>query len=149
MRSLDASQQVVRIVRDEMVALFGNAEGGLNRRRSGRASSCCSGFGCWQTTTAGKLGMAGEARPPSVLVSTASSAGGHPANIVGTKSRAARANPAEDGLTRAKGAITAANNLGFDVVIVDAAGRLRRRLTNELVAIRHADPATGCSSRTR
>src|SRR5581483_3415940 len=29
LRGLDSSQQVVRIVRDEMVALFGNAEGGL------------------------------------------------------------------------------------------------------------------------
>src|SRR4051812_24123701 len=29
LRSLSASQQVVRIVRDEMVALFGDAEGGL------------------------------------------------------------------------------------------------------------------------
>src|SRR5215510_4605422 len=29
LRSLSPSQQVVRIVRDEMVALFGNTEGGL------------------------------------------------------------------------------------------------------------------------
>ena len=44
LRSLSPSQQVVKIVRDEMLALFGDAEGGLHAERaSGRASSCCSG----------------------------------------------------------------------------------------------------------
>src|SRR6188474_689344 len=43
LRSLSPSQQVVRIVRDEMVALFGNAEGGLRQTTKRPASSCCSG----------------------------------------------------------------------------------------------------------
>src|ERR687888_1119485 len=34
MRGLVPSQQVVRIVRDEMIALFGNAEGGLQPSRA-------------------------------------------------------------------------------------------------------------------
>src|ERR1700686_4811021 len=36
LRSLSPSQQGVKIVRDEMVALFGGAKGGWNRRRKGR-----------------------------------------------------------------------------------------------------------------
>ena len=40
LRGLAPSQEVVKIVRDEMVALFGNAEGGLQpTTSSGRASS--------------------------------------------------------------------------------------------------------------
>ena len=43
LRSLSPSQQVVKIVRDEMVALFGDAEGRpAADDASGRASSCCS-----------------------------------------------------------------------------------------------------------
>ena len=43
LRSLSPSQQVVKIVRDEMLALFGDAAGrACSRRASGRASSCCS-----------------------------------------------------------------------------------------------------------
>ena len=45
LRSLSPSQQVVKIVRDEMVALFGDTEGGPEAdATSGRASSCC--WGC-------------------------------------------------------------------------------------------------------
>ena len=43
LRSLTPAQQVVRIVRDEMIALFGDAAGRPRPRRRGRrASSCCS-----------------------------------------------------------------------------------------------------------
>ena len=45
LKSLTPAQQVVRIVRDEMLALFGDSAGGLAAvDRRGRASSCCSGF---------------------------------------------------------------------------------------------------------
>jgi signal recognition particle GTPase len=40
LKSLTPSQQVVKIVRDELLALFGDAKGGLVRTpRRGRASS--------------------------------------------------------------------------------------------------------------
>ena len=43
LKSLTPAQQVVKIVRDELLALFGDTEGGLTKTRRRRASSCCSG----------------------------------------------------------------------------------------------------------
>src|SRR3954467_14754910 len=56
LRSLSASQQVVKIVRDEMVALFGNAEGGLAASSKRPRVILLLGLqGAGKTTTAGKL----------------------------------------------------------------------------------------------
>ncbi len=45
LKSLTPAQQVVRIVRDEMLALFGDSAGRAAAvRRRDRGSSCCSGF---------------------------------------------------------------------------------------------------------
>src|SRR6059036_3342025 len=56
MRGLVPSQQVVRIVRDEMVALFGNAEGGLQPSNKRPRVVLLLGLqGAGKTTTAGKL----------------------------------------------------------------------------------------------
>src|SRR6266699_2893718 len=58
LRSLSPSQQVVKIVRDEMVALFGNAEGGLQQTTKRPRVILLLGLqGAGKTTTAGKLGM--------------------------------------------------------------------------------------------
>src|SRR5438128_11701806 len=55
--SLSPSQQVVKIVRDEMVALFGNAEGRLQETtRRPRVILLLGLQGAGKTTTAGKLG---------------------------------------------------------------------------------------------
>src|SRR5262245_53632918 len=55
-RGLVPSQQVVRIVRDEMVALFGNAEGGLQPSTKRPRVVLLLGLqGAGKTTTAGKL----------------------------------------------------------------------------------------------
>src|ERR1700687_1513856 len=55
-RSLSPSQQVVRIVRDEMVALFGDAKGGLQpTSKRPRAILLLGLQGAGKTTTAGKL----------------------------------------------------------------------------------------------
>src|SRR5213079_2692704 len=72
LRSLSPSQQVVRIVRDEMVALFGNAEGGLQPTTKRPRVILMLGLqGAGKTTTAGKLGLwlAKQGRHP-LLVST-------------------------------------------------------------------------------
>src|ERR1700716_2450349 len=54
--SLSPSQQVVKIVRDEMVALFGDAEGGLTHTtRRPRVILLLGLQGAGKTTTAGKL----------------------------------------------------------------------------------------------
>ena len=42
LRSLSPAQQVVKIVRDEMVALLAMPKGACSQRRNARASSCCS-----------------------------------------------------------------------------------------------------------
>src|SRR6266566_974708 len=57
LRSLSPSQQVVKIVRDEMVALFGDAQGGLQpTSRRPRVILLLGLQGSGKTTTAGKLG---------------------------------------------------------------------------------------------
>jgi signal recognition particle subunit SRP54 len=146
LRSLDPSQQVIRIVRDEMVALFGNAEGGLQPTTKRPRVILLLGLqGAGKTTTAGKLGMwlAKQGRHP-MLVSTdvKRPAAIQQLNVVGEKAGLRVHDPADqmDPVTRAKGAVAAANNLGFDVVIVDTAGRLHidDELMNELVAIKDA-----------
>src|SRR5436190_2711110 len=72
LRSLSPSQQVVKIVRDEMLALFGDAEGGLRPTTKRPRVILLLGLqGSGKTTTAGKLGkwLAKQGRHP-LLVST-------------------------------------------------------------------------------
>src|SRR5262252_10955447 len=58
LRSLTPSQQVVKIVRDEMLALFGDAQGGLKSTSQRPRVVLLLGLqGAGKTTTAGKLGM--------------------------------------------------------------------------------------------
>src|SRR5512146_2367950 len=72
LRSLTPAQQVVRIVRDEMVALFGDAEGGLTQTSKRPRVVLLLGLqGAGKTTTAGKLALwlSKQGRHP-LLVST-------------------------------------------------------------------------------
>src|SRR5580700_5130642 len=148
--SLSPSQQVVRIVRDEMVALFGDAAGGLQPTSKRPRVVLLLGLqGAGKTTTAGKLAMwlAKQGRHP-MLVSTdvKRPAAIQQLNVVGEKAGVRVYDPAGelDSVTRASGALKEAGNLGFDVVIVDSAGRLHidDELMTELVAIRDAtDPS--------
>ena len=150
LRSLSPSQQVVKIVRDEMVALFGDAEGGLRPTTKRPRVILLLGLqGSGKTTTAGKLGkwLARQGRHP-LLVSTdvRRPAAIQQLNVLGQKASLRVHDPAGemDPVARAKGAVAAAGNLGFDVVIVDTAGRLHidDELMTELVAIRDVtDPS--------
>jgi signal recognition particle subunit SRP54 len=142
--SLSPSQQVVRIVRDEMVALFGDAAGGLQPTSKRPRVVLLLGLqGAGKTTTAGKLAMwlAKQGRHP-LLVSTdvKRPAAIQQLNVVGEKAGVRVYDPAGelDPVTRASGALKEAGHLGFDVVIVDSAGRLHidDELMTELVAIR-------------
>jgi len=144
--SLSPSQQVVKIVRDEMLALFGDAEGGLQTTSKRPRVILLLGLqGAGKTTTAGKLGkwLAKQGRHP-LLVSTDVK---RPAaiaqlNVVGKQAGIRVHDPAGelDPVTRAKGALAEAKTLGFDAVIVDTAGRLHvdDELMDELVAIQAA-----------
>jgi signal recognition particle subunit SRP54 len=149
LQSLTAAQQVVKIVRDEMLALFGTSEGGLpasNRRP--RVMLLLGLQGAGKTTTAGKLArwLTKQGRHP-LLVSTDVK---RPAaiaqlNVVAQKAGVRVHDPAGqlDPVARARGAVAEAGNLGFDVVLVDSAGRLHidDDLMKELVAIKDATSA--------
>src|ERR1700733_156218 len=148
--SLSPSQQVVRIVRDEMVALFGDAEGGLQPTiRRPRVILLLGLQGAGKTTTAGKLAKwLGEQGRHPLLVSTdvKRPAAIEQLNVVGEKAGVRVYDPPGelDPVARASGALKEAGNLGFDVVIVASAGRLHidDELMTELVAIRDAtDPS--------
>ncbi len=148
--SLSPSQQVVRIVRDEMMALFGDAEGGLQPTTKRPRVILLLGLqGAGKTTTAGKLAkwLAKQGRHP-LLVSTdvKRPAAIQQLNIVGQQAGVRVYDPEgeRDPVARATGALKEAGNLGFDVVIVDSAGRLHidDELMTELVAIRDVtDPS--------
>jgi signal recognition particle subunit SRP54 len=150
LRSLSPSQQVVKIVRDEMVALFGNAEGGLQATTKRPRVILLLGLqGAGKTTTAGKLAkwLAKQGRHP-LLVSTdvKRPAAIQQLTVVGEKAGVRVHDPSGqmDPVGRAKGALAEAGHLGFDVVIVDTAGRLHidDELMTELVAIKTAtDPS--------
>ncbi len=146
LKSLTPSQQVVKIVRDELLGLFGNAKGGLQESSKRPRVVLVLGLqGSGKTTTSAKLGrwLAKQGRHP-LLVSTDVR---RPAAIqqlaVMAEKAGVRVHDAAgemDPVARAGGALVAARNAGQDVVIVDTAGRLHidDELMAELVAIKGA-----------
>ena len=144
LQSLSPSQQIVKIVRDEMLGLFGDTKGGLTESSKRPRVVLLLGLqGAGKTTTAGKLAkwLSKQGRHP-LLVSTDVK---RPAaiaqlNVVAGKAGVQVFDPAGDldPVSRAKGAMAQAATKGFDVVIVDSAGRLHidDELMTELVAIK-------------
>jgi signal recognition particle subunit SRP54 len=146
LRGLAPSQQVVKIVRDEMIALFGDAQGGLSQTNTRPRVVLLVGLqGAGKTTTAGKLArwLTKQGRHP-LLVSTdvKRPAAIQQLNVVAAQAAVRVYDPAGqmDPVARAKGAVAEAANAGFDVVIVDSAGRLHvdDDLMTELAAIKAA-----------
>ncbi len=142
--SLSPAQQVVKIVRDELLGLFGDATGGLSSGGGSPQVILMLGLqGSGKTTTSGKLArmLTRQGRHP-VVVSTdvRRPAAIEQLTIVGQKAGVRVFNPAGDldPVSRARGAMAEARNTGCDVVIVDTAGRLHidDELMAELVAIR-------------
>jgi signal recognition particle subunit SRP54 len=143
LQSLTPDQHVVRIVRDEMRALFGDAEGGLPPVATLPRVILLLGLqGSGKTTTAAKLGrwLARQGRHP-ILVSTdvRRPAAIAQLSVLGAQAGLRVHDPADqaDPVARAAGALTTARNLGFDTLIVDTAGRLHidEELMVELEAI--------------
>ena len=149
LRSLTPGQQVVRIVRDEMLALFGTSAGGLTpASRSPRVVLMLGLQGSGKTTTTAKLArwLTKQGKHPLVVSTDVR----RPAAIeqlsvlarqlnVRVHEPTGELNP----VTRAEGALALAKNSGFDTLIVDTAGRLHidDELMQELAAIRTAvDP---------
>ena len=152
LRSLSPSQQVVKIVRDEMVALFGDTEGGLKPSNKRPRVILLLGLqGAGKTTTAGKLAKwLTKQGKHAMLVSTdvKRPAAIQQLNVVAQKAglgvRVHDPAGQMDPVSRAKGAVAEATNLGYDVVIVDSAGRLHidDELMTELEAIRDSTQAS-------
>jgi len=138
LRSLSPDQQVVRIVRDELLALFGDVTGGLTENaRAPRVVLMLGLQGSGKTTTTAKLArwLTQQGKHP-MLVSTDVR---RPAAIeqlsVLAKQVGVRVHDPEgemDPVKRAAGALAATKQLGFDTLIVDTAGRLH--IDDELMA---------------
>ena len=145
LKSLSPGQQVIKIVRDEMLALFGDAEGGLRKDAPSPRVVLLLGLqGSGKTTTSGKLGkwLARQGRHP-LMVSTdvRRPAAIQQLAIVGEKADVKVYDPETmDPVARASGALAEARAKGFDTVIVDTAGRLHidDDLMDELQAIKTA-----------
>src|SRR3954451_2480234 len=130
LKSLTPAQQVVRIVRDEMLGLFGDTAGGLPPSTQRPRVILLLGLqGSGKTTTSGKLGrwLAQQGRHP-VLVSTdvRRPAAIQQLSVVAKQAGVKVFDPPGDldPVRRASGALAEAKNSGWDVVIVDTAGRL-------------------------
>ena len=146
LRSLTPGQQVLRIVRDELLALFGDATGGLTSGGSSPRVILLLGLqGSGKTTTAGKLGvwLKKQGRHP-LMVSTdvRRPAAIQQLSVLGEQASLRVFDPAGnvDPVGRAAGALEEALGKGFDTVIVDTAGRLHidDELMDELQAIKGA-----------
>ncbi len=142
--SLAPAQQVVKIVRDELLNLFGDAKGGLSQGGPRPQVILMLGLqGSGKTTTTGKLArmLARQGRFPLVVsTDVRRPAAIEQLAVVAGKAGVRVFDPAGnlDPVSRAKGALAEARNTGLDVVIVDTAGRLHidDELMRELVAIK-------------
>jgi len=143
--ALSPAQQVLRIVRDEMLALFGDSQGGLPpTARRPRVILLLGLQGAGKTTTAGKLAkwLVAQGRHP-LLVSTdvKRPAAIQQLNVIAQKADVRVHDPAgqSDPVARATSAVAEASTRGFDTVIIDSAGRLHidEGLMDELVATRN------------
>ena len=146
LKSLTPAQQVVAIVRDEMLALFGDTQGGLPPTQQRPRVILMLGLqGSGKTTTTGKLArwLTKQGRHP-IVVSTdvRRPAAIDQLNVVAKQAGVRAHDPSGelDPVKRAAGALTEARNAGFDVVLVDTAGRLHidDDLMGELQAIKTA-----------
>ncbi len=145
LKSLTPGQQVLKIVRDELLALFGDAEGGLKKDAPKPRVVLLLGLqGSGKTTTSGKLGLwlKRQGRHP-LMVSTdvRRPAAIQQLEIVGGQADVRVYSPETmDPVARAKGALGEAKAKGFDTIIVDTAGRLHidDELMDELQAIKEA-----------
>jgi len=127
--SLSAPQHVLRVIRDEMVHLLGDSESPINIDNQWPAVILMTGLsGSGKTTTTAKLGkwLAARARHPALVSADIR----RPAALEQLKMLADRADlrciepESMDPVARVRAAKASAADVGFDVLIVDTAGRL-------------------------
>src|SRR5688500_1447585 len=149
LRSLTPAQQVVRIVRDEMLALFGDTPGGLSQTpRTPRVVLMLGLQGSGKTTSTAKLAkwLQKQGRHPLVVsTDVRRPAAIQQLTVLADQGGVRVHDPAGemDPVVRATGALASVKTLGFDTLIVDTAGRLHidDELMAELAAIQAAvDP---------
>jgi signal recognition particle subunit SRP54 len=145
LKSLTPDQQVIKIVRDELLALFGDAEGGLRKDAASPRVVLLLGLqGSGKTTTSGKLGLWLKRQgkhPLMVSTDVRRPAAIQQLSVVGEQADVKVFVPETmDPVGRATAALTEARNKGFDTIIVDTAGRLHidDDLMDELQAIKDA-----------
>ena len=145
LQSLTPGQQVTKIVRDELLALFGDAEGGLTKSAPTPRVVLLLGLqGSGKTTTSGKLAkwlMRQGRHPLMVSTDVRRPAAIQQLSVLGEQvGIRVHAPDTMDPVARAKGALAEAKAKGFDTVIVDTAGRLHidDELMDELQAIKEA-----------
>ena len=144
--SLTPAQQVVAIVRDELLALFGEPRAGLSAAGKRPQVVLLVGLqGSGKTTTTAKLGrwLTKQKRHPLVVSTDVRrpAAIEQLAVLAGQASlRVHEADGNRDPVARAAGALDEAKRLGFDTVLIDTAGRLHidDALMDELTGIRDA-----------
>ena len=145
LKSLTPGQQVTKIVRDELLALFGDAEGGLTKNAPTPRVILLLGLqGSGKTTTSGKLAkwlMRQGRHPLMVSTDVRRPAAIQQLSVLGEQADIRVFAPdTMDPVARAKGAVAEAKATGFDTIIVDTAGRLHidDELMEELQAIKDA-----------
>jgi len=146
LESLTPAQQLIGVVRDELISLFGKPQEGLTDSANRPRVVLLVGLqGAGKTTTTAKLGrwltkkgfhpllVSTDIRRPAAIEQL--SILGHSGAL-----RVHVANGISDPVSRAVGAVKNAREMGYDVVLVDTAGRLHidEELMGELKAIRSA-----------
>ena len=138
LRSLTPDQQVVRIVRDELLALFGDVTGGLTETaRKPRVVLMLGLQGSGKTTTTAKLArwLTQQGKHPLVVSTDVRRPAAIQQLSVLAKQVGVRVHDPVgemDPVARAAGALAMTKQLGFDTLIVDTAGRLH--IDDELMA---------------
>ena len=146
LESLTPAQQLIGVVRDELISLFGKPQEGLTDSANRPRVVLLVGLqGAGKTTTTAKLGrwLTKKGSHP-LLVSTdiRRPAAIEQLSILGRsgKLRVHAADGISDPVLRAVGAVKNAREMGYDIVLIDTAGRLHidEDLMGELKAIRSA-----------
>ena len=146
LESLTPSQQVVAIVRDELRTLLGDGPAGLTASRQRPQVVLLLGLqGVGKTTTTVKLArwLTGQGRHPLVVsTDVRRPAAIEQLGVLAEEAGIRAHDPARDTavVARAEGAVEMARSMGFDVVLIDTAGRLHidDDLMGELEALKTA-----------
>ncbi|HEY3131116.1 MAG TPA: signal recognition particle protein [Acidobacteriota bacterium] len=143
MTSLTPGQQVVKIVRDELSELLGKENQGLNFSKTPPTVILMAGLqGSGKTTTTGKLARLlkkNNRRPVMVSVDVYRPAAREQLSIIGREIQIpVLETDSGDPFAICQQALTQARNVGYDVLVVDTAGRLHvdQELMDELKEIK-------------